>query len=259
MTKIITLIIVLFTFSAAASTEKPEATRLYRVYWSGLHIADLAASVKGNKVDTIIESYGIVRKVSKYRSKTQSKFDFADGRFVPLSFYAEFTQRNGGRSIDIKYDESGNIIHEKVTPPDKRYKRPAVEDEMKINTVDPLTAFLAARLKLIENMQAGKQNFSFNMYDGRRLSRLDFKIKGRYERDFEDHGKQKIIEVAFRRNPVAGYTDNELERIDGEEPDFTVFLTDDDKLLPIKVDAKAKLGTAVLLYDKDCDDIEVCI
>jgi hypothetical protein len=257
------LFFLLLIFSATGVNAKviPSDTvktvRWYKVYWSGIHVADLKADVKEDGLDAIIESYGIVKKISKYESKFKTKFQYVEGEFVPNSYYTEFQQRNGSRKIDIKYNNDGVVSEEKVVPPDNRAKRPAVDDNLKQDAFDPLTAFMAARKMLKESLAKGEDQFELKMYDGRRLAKLVFNIEGRFDRNIKGN-KHKVIKVTFKRKPIEGFTNNELKRMKGEEPIFTLYLSDDEKLLPLKADAEAPLGTAVLLFEKECLSIDEC-
>jgi len=175
----ISLFIIFLSTANVSAKALPNDTintvRWYKVYWSGIHVADLKAQVKEDGLDAEIKSFGIVKKISKYESTFQTRFGYVEGEFIPYSYYTEFQQRNGGRKIDIKYNKDGIIADETVTPPDNRAKRPAVEDELKHDTFDPLTAFMVARKKLKESLLNGDNSFDLKMYDGRRLAQLDFK------------------------------------------------------------------------------------
>lgn len=243
--------------ASTAFVETPNVARWYKVYWGGVHVADLKAEIHGNQMDTVIESFGLAKKVSKYESKSRTMFDLVDGQYRPQSFYTEFQQRHGDRTIDIKYAPDGKIAQETVTPPDNRAKRPAVTDERKHSSADPLTAAIIARQKIRESLEKGQKHFSFPMYDGRRLSTLDFTIHGRMPRRI-DGVDYNVVKVSFKRIPVQGYTGNELKRMKKEEPEFTVYLSDDEQLLPIKADAAAPLGTAVLILEKECASMAAC-
>lgn len=257
---LIFLILVPISNSSASAGDNETLTvaRWYKVYWGGLHVADLVAGINGSRFDTIIKSYGIVKKFSNYSSSTTSYFDVENGKYIPKSFFTEFQQRKRHRTIDIKYNENGGILDEAVNPPDNRAKRPAVDVTLKDGSVDPLTAVMIAREKIRESLENGNTAFSFNMYDGRRLASLDFKLNGRKKTTV--NGKEHdVIEVTFRRNPIAGFTHNELKRMKSEEPDFTLYLSDDENLLPVKADMDAELGVAVLLLERECKSISECI
>ncbi|MDB2415273.1 DUF3108 domain-containing protein [Rickettsiales bacterium] len=245
------------SFAATDDTDKLQTAPWYKVYWGGFHIANLWTEITDGQIKAVIESYGLVKTLSKYESSTKSSYIKKDNRFLPAHFQTIFKQRHGSRSIDIKYNDSGNIKDEAVIPPDNRLKRPAVEDAKKKNAVDPLTAILVARQKIKNGLKNGNDKFSINMYDGRRLSELDFTIYGKQQKTIKNR-QYDVIKIDFKRLPIEGYTDNELKRFKSEEPVFTLYLEDNDLMLPIKAEADAPLGTAVLLMEKDCLTLSQC-
>lgn len=261
MQKIFFIVIILFTFTNRSYAQNNEniltdKARWYKIYWSGIHIADLKIQMTDGEVKSVIESYGIVKKVSKFHNITNTKFDYVDGKYIPKIFSNTAKHRHGNRTIDVEYN-NGLITKEAVNPPDKRFKRPAVDDKMKIGAFDPLSVALNAREQVKNGLKNGARKFSINMYDGRRLARLDFNIIGRTKKSILKT-ERDIVEVNFKRIPLAGFTDNELERMEGEEPLFVIYLSDDNYFLPIRVEADAPLGTAVFLFEKDCVSIKNC-
>jgi hypothetical protein len=249
MKKILLASVLVLSFITNAHAEPSalvSAEKSYKVYVRGIHIADLKVNMQEGSLATDIESYGLVKKISKYEDHGKSSFVFKDDKFIPRKYETHFTQRQGNRSVEISYDAKGAITHEQVTPPDKRNKRPAVVEENKKDTVDPLTAVMVARQKIIEGLKNNENSFSFNMYDGRRLARLEFTIVGRETKKID--GKQRnIITVTFKRKALEGFTNNELKRMTKEEPTFSLYLSDDDNMLPVKADVFSELGTAVLM------------
>lgn len=234
-----------------------KVVRWYKVYWSGIHVADLKAEIKEDSIEASVDSFGIVKKISKYQSEFKSTFGYVEGKFIPYSYYTDFKQRKGSKKINLNYNKDGVIIEESVIPPDNRQKRPAVEDGLKIGSFDPLTVFMVARQKVKASLVGGKTSFNLNMYDGRRLADLQFKISPSFQ--MRINGKdENVIKVTFSRKPVKGFTNNELKRMAGEEPIFTTYVSNDVQLLPLKMDADAILGKAVLVFEKECPSIQEC-
>lgn len=222
------------------------ATRTYKVFVKGIHVGDLIGEIRDKEIKATIKSYGLAKAISKYESFDRTDFTFNNDAFIPRSYYTKFIQRQGAKIVDIKYGSNGTVITEQVTPPDKRYKRPAVKEENKKGAVDPLTAFLVARQKVIEGLKSGNNSFSFNIYDGRRLARLEFEIKGREIQKIKNKDTN-VISVTFRRLALEGYTNNELKRLKTEDPTFNMYLSDDNDLLPVKANVFCELGTAVVV------------
>jgi len=257
MKKIILTVIVFFAVTQPSYALKEDSARWYKAYWSGIHVGDLFAQFKEGKFNARVETIGIVKKISKYRSDFSGTYDYKDGKYAPRSYYTFFTRRGGNKTIDITYDENGNVTYDKTVPPDKAFKRKPVIAENKNGTFDPLTAILEIRRQIKLALDEGRKEFDVKVYDGRRLARFAFKIIGRYDRTIEDT-PYKVIQVDFFRHPIEGFTKNELKRRKGEEAEYTMYLSDDEYMLPLKVDAEAPLGTAVILFEKECPSIEQC-
>ena len=252
---ILAFYLILLPLSSIAADNTTTA-RWYKIYWNKIYIADLKASISENEVAAKIQSYGTVKAISKYANYTYTKFHKNGDQYIPEEFISNTTQRQGKKDVVIKYGNDGKILEESVTPPDKRHKRPAVEDNLKIDAFNPAFAAIIARDKIGDGLANGKKKFHLNIYDGRRLSKLEFNIIGRQTIKVLEKNTD-VVKIEFRRIPVAGFTNNELKRMNGEEPDFSVYLNIND-LLPVKADAVAPLGKASFILEKECKSIEEC-
>lgn len=269
--QVLRLFLVIFCFmigqiSCAADNSKnistnighPPIARLYKVYYGGIHIADLAAEFSDQHVATIIKTYGLVKKVSKFSSQTIGYYRPQNKDYLPASFSTEFFQRRGKRTIDLDFSPKGEITSENVVPPDPEWKRPKVDASLKKGTYDPMTSFVVARHRIRQALAIGNKTFKFPMYDGRRLAELQFTVFGRETRTI-DKIKYPVVKVQLRRVPLAGYTDNERKRIKaGEEPLVTGYFSDDELFVPILVIADAPLGSAVIRFDRSCKTLADC-
>ncbi len=233
-----------------------KSARWYKVHWNNMYLADLKVELRDNDITAKIDSHGVIKTISKYSNYSHSKFHNNNGKYIPEIFNSNLTQRQGKKDIIIKYGENGEITEESVIPPDNRYKRPAVENHLKKDAPNPLVAVLLTRDKIRESLEKGENKFEYNIYDGRRLARLEFNIIGK--ETIKLHGNNlNALKITFKRIPVAGFTNNELKRMKGENPDFTIYLDEKD-LLPIKADAVAPLGKAFFTLVKECESIEKC-
>lgn len=246
---------------ALAATTSPDTqtlVRWYKIYWSGIHVADLIASLSQGNFTTQIETYGLAKTISKYASLTSLEYNKNNNIYAPIAYHSKFNQRHGGRSVEISYLENGKIAYQSVTPPDAEWKRPKVPEALRKHAVDPLAAFLLAQQKIKEALEQNNQRFTIDVYDGRSLYGLDFTVYGRIKKKIKDR-EYSLIQVEFKRRSIAGFTANELKKIPTEEPTFTVYLSDDELLLPLKADAEAPLGTAVLFLEKECRSLNECL
>ena len=244
-------------------TDTLHITRWYKVYWLGMHVANLVTEVKEDDdgifhMESHINSKGIAKKVSKFWNVTKSSTrKTAKGEFIPYQFDSISRLRKKKRSIAINYVDSGTIEQETVTPPDNRHKRPAVENERKIGTFDPHTAVLVAHKQIKDALDSCKKYFTVPIYDARRLSNLNFVMKGRKKLKYNDK-VISVVHVTLERDAVAGYTNNEKKRMKKENPVIDLYLEDNHLMLPVKVVANAPIGSATAILERQCYDISSC-
>lgn len=250
------LLFTLIPLTSIASDTPLKTARWYKIYWKAIHIADFRMGIDGESLVSNIDSQGLAQKISKYKNYTSGSFHKIGDAYLPVHFDSSLRQRQGTIKVRLDFDKNGNITEESVIPPDKRYKRPAVANASKVGVVDPLTAIMVAKSKIETSLSEGEKEFSFNIYDGRRLFRLDFNIYGietikALEKNWD------VVKIGFRRFPLEGFTNNELKRMKGEDPDFIVYL-EKDSLIPVKADAAAPLGRAMFVLVKECDTVAEC-
>ncbi len=244
--RILLLIIIAFLpHSSMAADKLDNAARWYKIFWNNVYIADFKVEISNDNIDVKIDSKGLAKSISKYKNYLHSNFYMKGTDYIPISFDSALTQRQGTKNVKIQYAKTGEIINDTVTPPDNRTKRPAVSADLKKDAVDPLFAAITARKKIRECLKNDTKEFNFNIYDGRRLSKLEFNLYGLETIKIKDR-TLKILKISFRRIAIKGFTKNELKRMQGEEPDFILYL-EEDTLFPVKVDANAPLGKAIFV------------
>ncbi len=230
--------------------------RWYKIYWNKVYIADLKVEVGQGSIISQIESIGFVKTVSNYANHSYGKFKEENGVYKQNYFESHLQQRQGSKETKIYYSADQRITTEILTPPDSKGKRPKVAEDLKNGAANPLFSAILARQKIKESLADGSSKFSFRSYDGRRLSNLEFKILGKETIKTLDKNID-VVKISFRRIPVAGFNHKELNRMKGEEPDFTIYL-EQDTLLPLKADATAPLGQAKFILEKECGNIQEC-
>lgn len=263
-------IIVYLLFPLSASAEPTQQAYWYKIFWSGLHVGDVVTEVTLNDKEyamyTTIKSRGLAWTFTQYYSDTYTSGIIKDDHhFQPLHYKTSFNARKGLRTIEFDYDVAGNITGEHYDPPENRDKRPAVPDTQRNGGQDPQSLILQLRQHARDYLAQCREGIALcnvsdtlKLYDGRRLSNMPYSLLGiRKERImWKDY---TLLHLKTRRNAKAGYTDNELERIGGEEPDIhAYFPTNQEPLVPIKITAEAMLGTASALLEARCDSMRAC-
>lgn len=229
--------------------------RLYKVYWSGLHVGDLVAELKVSgdlyNLRAIINSYGVARLISRYQIDSDMITRFDDGEYIQSTFKVWKKLRKKERDIKITYNSSdGKIVAEYNHPPEKRWKRKEVSKSLKDESFNPLTVVLVARQKIIEATKTGESTFTLPFYDGRRRGDLLFKVFG--------ITPDNLLHISFEEKPVEGYTNNELKSFKGGKQIIQVYLSLDD-FLPVKAKGYSPLGTASAKLVKECKTLKECL
>lgn len=258
----ITLLLSLPAGAFAEALERPEEARLYKLYWGGMNLGNLVGAIEkaedGYHFKVNMRSRGLARLITKYQSDTLTHFAFTDDhQALPVSFMTKGSLRKKQRIINIDYDQEGLITYENVNPPDKRWKRPAVKKESKAGSMDPLTMLINVRKRVIDYLQGGEKEFTYLLYEGRRLSKLYFTIHGKMRLTIGSE-EFPVIHVHARRDPLEGFTNREKEKMAMEEPVIDMYLSDDEFLLPVKAVGEIPVGNAIMLLKKVCKTMEEC-
>ena len=230
---------------ASALTQTiPVMNYTYDITWLGIRVADLQVKIRKNGegkavANAMIRTYGLAKHISKYFSNTTSSAVLGltikgapYQSFTTSLFHTYFRLRGKERNINMTYDASSHcVVTESNVPPENRAKRPAVKEEHKCYTYDPLTAALEARRRFMR----GEKSFDLKMYDGRRLSTLHLRYVGR-----EANGQHHIT---VRETFEEGFTNNEQQARADRDPTIHVY-TDPATWLPIWGRGESLIGTA---------------
>lgn len=201
---------------------------------------------------------GFVDYLFGWISHTISIVKMYDNKVVPEKFRTKAVLKKKTREISIDYDASGRrITHEEVIPPDNRGKRPAVPDDMKLNTYDPLAMAFEARRMIMSAFKNDNFNdrkkYSFNlpMYDGRRRSDMKFEL--------DKEKTQGLYHLKIIQHPVAGYTNNEWDDIKKGTRSMDLFI-DPKTFWPVSGTGKSGVGSARAHFVQDCNmKFEECL
>lgn len=240
----------------------------FHIGYLAFDVADIYFEVKPVKVTSDYIRYktrvysrtnGIVDYFMGWLSNTVGYAKVFENKTVPESFRTKVRHKKKTREIELVFDETGkNLVVEKVTPPDKRGKRPAVAESLKTGAFDPISGFLEARRLIKKAVEVGKvnssrmYNFTLPVYDGRRRTDFLFALK-----KIKSSG---LLELSMGQNAVGGYTNRELSKDEGINRSKFVIMIDPTSYLPVEVIGHHPLGTASAEYIKDCSQkFEECI
>lgn len=233
----------------------PRFSRLYKIYWSGLHVGNAYTEIiptqEGYGMRLHMRSRGVAKLLTDWKGNSAaSMYERDDKSFVPKRFLTAYENRKKPKRIELLFNKAGSVQKESVEPPDNRDKRPAVPAANKNGVYDPVSLIFAARHEVRKAIEAGKNTFTMKMYDGRRRTDLPFTILGMTE--------EGLIHISFTEIPVAGYTDREMKGVKDGERQISLYLSRHD-LFPVFVKGTSPLGSATIRYSKDCDSVAACM
>ena len=242
---LLALAFIVFTSPAFAE----ENNYKYELFWSGFKVGEMDLRVKeeGNKYDylALIESKNILRYFTKYWSANHVRGEIKKDRLIPEEYTSTWNRKKDRQTINVKYGKDGSV-KEVVKTPDDRKKHPPVSDELKLGSLDPVTASMSSRRKIKEVVESGIQlpvKFTTPVFDAKRRFDVEHVIKG-YETVNVGGRDQNLLHVQFKRNPIAGFKPNKLKEMAKEDPVVDVYLNAD--FIPVWGFGKTEMGTATI-------------
>lgn len=236
---------------------------LYIISWGGIDVGTMIVSAKEDNTHyvmrVLMKAKGFAWKLTRLESDNTIR-GFHTGRYYTPQFYESFFSLRGRtRHITLSYDKQGNLMHETNTPAEKRDKRPEVPVKEKRDALDMLTPFFAQRPLVQDALNDGDKAFQLKLYDGRRLSDATFRVKDRIVTEWQ-HKQTAVIRYALTTKPLAGYTKDELPEPKRKfAPDISLYLSDDSKMIPLKLAFDSNFGTLYANYAQSCKSLDACI
>lgn len=242
------------TASAAPSTSGIDAR--YRASVAGVPIAELALAVaegdRTARARLAMESVGLAAAWSGARSELAAliRRDGA-GPPLPVRFDSRLSKRDRERTVSIRYDPRGAIAGLEITS-QGRPRKSEVPPELRLGTVDPLTAFERLRAWLPEAAQGRAPALvTVPIFDGRKRLDLEARYVGRVPAGEEGEAH----ELAVRLVGIFGFDEDDsfIQLPDGEEPaPLRVLVRADGGLLPLRIDVPTRRTGPVIELVRDC-------
>lgn len=224
---------------ATAQTLTPLKEKLYyEADFSGLNFGTINIEIEqeADKASIVcdIASAGILDIFAKHASHTSLIASGSGFNYPERVYESDYKTRNKKRHVKLAYKD-GKITEQVINPPESEGKRPAVPDADKNAAYDLMSFLLQIRKELADSRINGKKSFTINIFDGRRLTQTDFQIIGR--KTIKIAGKKYVtLEVSSRRKQLAGFTKDEIADNDPDEPNMTTYFSDDNKLIPLRME-----------------------
>lgn len=258
----ILLLTIFMAFPAIAAEISPIDEKLYyEASWSGVNFGKIGIEIKeqADKADVTcdIASSGIMNLFVRHSSHTTLKATGHNFTYPDRVYESNYFTRKKARHVKLTY-KNNKIAEQVVEPPDNRDKRPAVPDDDINSAYDLMSFLLQMRSEIAAAHKNGKTEFSINAYDGRRLTQGDFKILGKKVIKIAGQ-EQETLMVNARRKFLAGYTKSELDDYNPKEPSMTIYFSNDEKLIPLRMEIPFFMQVISATLVKRCEKTGECL
>lgn len=204
-----------------------------------------------------IVTTGLVNMIVKHSSHTTVSGSGREFAYPETEYEAHYQTRKKKKYVKF-LTHRAQAGQEMLVPPDNAVTRTPVDAELKKDVVDPLSLTLRMREATWGAVRAGKGNFSLHLYDGRRLSELDFVVEEKKQISYL--GKQvPVVPVTLTRKMLAGYTKSELDAADPNEPPVRLYFSDDSRFMLVRAEVSLWMGTLSATLSQECAAAESCL
>jgi hypothetical protein len=235
----------------------------YEVNWGGFKAGELNLNLKEDagkyNYVAMLDSTGLAKRISKYWSANITTGKLLGGKYLPSSYNTRWRFKKENKEIVVSYNDKGEVLQEVATPPERRDKNPEVPPEIKKDGLDPITAGVVARKKVMELEKSGAAygtEFTIPVFDARRKFDIHFTYKGHQTLKLHDKDRD-VVHVTFYREPIAGFSQNQLDRSKEQDPNIDVYL-DPQTYVPVWAIGKAPLGSATFVLAESCVNQDGC-
>lgn len=206
----------------------------------------------GAKLICDISTTGIVKLFVQHSSHSTLQQTGENGVYE-----SNYKTRKKAKYVKI-LSRNSKVISEELVPPEAPGKRSAVPADIKKQAHSPLEFLLEMRKNLYNSMKSGVSDYSLFFFDGRRLTQGHFTIEGRKTIRIGEK-KYKTIKVAARRTLIGGFTKDEIEEYEPDEPTVYLYYSDDERLIPLRIEFKLGLVTVAATLRTQCEARGECL
>lgn len=210
-----------------------------------------------------MKSQGMFKFITGYKSRSRARSFLApDGVApMPVRFDSTYETNNTDRKVEILYDRNDGRITDLETWKRGKPRKIKVPEDLRLNTIDPLTAMLQLRhwireIRAERGARGGLDGSAvssprqFEVFDGRRRYRIDVELQDR--RRIEIDGKARpAFRFKVQLKPLAGFSSKDMlanwSSEDGQRW-IELVVTDEDNPIPYTMTTKGgSLATTIYL------------
>jgi len=214
---------------------RPGQSLTYRVSWAGIPAAGATIRMRPNDDNPALLTGEINIATNKlvdvlYRMRDYVRENFAGSSLLPQDVYIKQSQNRRGDEYVIKFDHQTGVV-------DMTRRTPHKTEHAKFHSPSPLGPISGPLMALSQPLEVG-HTLLFDVFVGENRYVIALKVEQR-ERIRTTLG----VFNAVRITPTMVYLSNNQAR--GKAREITVWVSDDDRRLPLRVQAEAFFGYVI--------------
>lgn len=231
-----------------------------------IRLSDIRFAKLGLELEQTATSYdiicdvaitGLLKFFTKHSSHTTVSASGKDFVYPSRSYESKYKTRKKSRHVKMLY-ENGQTKKETSIPPVNTAKRKQPTPEQRKDHYDPLSFLIKMRQEVIGTLKENNKGFMLKVFDGRRLTGAQFTIIG--EKTISYKGKERsVIAVKIKRSLISGYTQKEYKTHSSKEKPLTVYFSNDERFIPLKLETNFWFSTLSATLAKECRTGESCL
>ncbi|MGE4061818.1 MAG: DUF3108 domain-containing protein [Rhodospirillaceae bacterium] len=265
-----------------AQASAPQTERLaYSLMVGGLHVGDAVVELDQDtdrySTGLKLSSRGVAKWLRDFRADLSSAGGFkTDGNIahpVPATYRRDWSGAEIDSSMTMTWDaatrmtqieeryinrETGEPVAREDLPWNKNdtkrereeEKKRAVPPDMRVDTLDPMAAFIAARHQVMaQGASKGPVKFRVPVFDGQRRYDIVGTTTAPRTTTIND-ATYNVITVNTTLVPVAGFSEKGIERM--RQSRGKLLLTADERFIPVQVTIENEFLSGVMNLKADC-------
>ncbi|MEM9627239.1 MAG: DUF3108 domain-containing protein [Pseudomonadota bacterium] len=267
------------TGSVDARAEPLESTKLYLV----MSMAGVTAGSLQLKIDPAdgevssslkMKSQGLFKLLTGYKSFAEARTRPAsngDGP-KPVSYDSTYETKSSERKVQIRYDPADGGITDLGSWKRGKPRKSKVPEELRVDTVDPLTGVLQVRHWITElrggrtgvtniAVEEASASRTFEIFDGRRRYRLNAELLERLQIDVDGEDRP-AFRFKVQMEPLAGFSSKDMLAnwaSEGGKRWIELVITDEDNPLPVSMTTKGGTLKTTVYLRKVCIGESRCL
>ena len=241
----------IFCWGGDVSASYKPTTLIYNVSWGNISLAksqlDYEFSKDDARISASVASKGIIAFFRGFKSRSAAELVRKDTGWATKKLLMERISGNEVVKSNVIWDDASSIASETRMPELDLTEVYPLDDQMRVNVIDPYSAVFRL-LDQIEN--SGDCTSSYEIYDGRRRSRVYFEMIGKtvleQDRPGVFTGSAIVCDVKF--DPIGGHRIHSKWRSNKDaEGRIKVFFARprEGQVMPVRIEVKSWIGRII--------------